>query len=134
MIAPTTTTNIFTPTHAHNTPGLNLILQEAPFDPASTQSLHADCISTINASLSGLSCPCSPYESGFTTGVSHPSDVRWLYPSKDEEESEREVVTLEEVLIRVMRVFSANGIYLTWFDMTAARYTVLARRAVEDAS
>lgn len=66
--------------------------------------------------------------------MSHPSDVKWLYASKDEVESGTEVVVLEEVLIRVRRDFSANGIYLTWFNMTAARYTVLARRAVEDAS
>ena len=66
--------------------------------------------------------------------MSHPSDVRWLYPSKDEEESERVVNVVELVLISVLRVFSANEIYLPWFNMTAARYTVLARRAVEDAS
>ena len=67
--------------------------------------------------------------------MSHPSDVIWLYPLKDEEEPEGvEVVILEEVLNRVKRDFSASGIYLTWFNMTAARYTVLARRAVEDAS
>ena len=64
--------------------------------------------------------------------MSHPSDVRWLYSSKDEEESER--VEVELVLIKVKRDFSANGIYWTWFNKTAARYTVLARRAVEDAS
>lgn len=68
--------------------------------------------------------------------MSHPSGVIWLYPSNDEEESERIEVALEDpkVLMRVKRDFSANGMYLTWFNMTAARYTVLARRAVEDAS
>ena len=67
--------------------------------------------------------------------MSQPFDVIWLYPSKDEEELERAgVVILEEVLIKVLRVFSANGIYLNCFNMTAARYTVLASRAVEDAS
>ena len=64
--------------------------------------------------------------------MSHPADVRWLYPSKDEEFSAR--VELKLVLIRVWREFSASGIYFPWSNMTAARYTVLARRAVEDAS
>jgi hypothetical protein len=64
--------------------------------------------------------------------VSHPSDVRWLYPSKDEEELEE--VDEELVLIRVLRIFSADEIYLFCFNMTAARYTVLARRAEEAAS
>ena len=38
------------------------------------------------------------------------------------------------MLIKVFRDFSANGINLSWFNMTAARYTVLARRAVDDVS
>ena len=38
------------------------------------------------------------------------------------------------VLIKVLRDLSANEIYFPWFNMTAARYTVLARMAVEDAS
>ena len=64
--------------------------------------------------------------------MSHPAEVRWLYPSKDEEFSAR--VELKLVLIRVWREFSASGIYFPWSNMTAARYTVLARRAVDDAS
>ena len=41
---------------------------------------------------------------------------------------------MELVLIKVLRDFSANEMYFPWFNMTDARYTVLARMAVEDAS
>lgn len=66
-------------------PNLTLRAAFCPWDPSLTQSIHAEYISTINASLSGLFCPCTPYEYGSTTGVIHPSSVICVYPPNNEE-------------------------------------------------
>ena len=55
------------------------IVGAAPFlpgDPSALQSRHAAYISTTNAWPSGLCSPCAPTLYGFTTGWSHPSDVK----------------------------------------------------------
>lgn len=40
----------------------------------------------MNACASGLFCPSCPKESGFTTGVSQPSEVKWaMFWNADDE-------------------------------------------------
>ena len=53
-----------------------------------TQSRHAASICSTNASLSGLSEPWEPYESGFTTGVSQPSGEKCAAFENAEEAAE----------------------------------------------
>ena len=56
--------------------GSGLLAPFAPRAPSATQSRHAECSCSTNASPSGLFAPCTPYASGFTTGVSQPSDEK----------------------------------------------------------
>lgn len=56
---------------------LFLTAELCTFEPPVTHSLCPACSWTTNAWASALSVPSTPNECGFTTGVSHPSVVRW---------------------------------------------------------
>ncbi len=56
-----------------------------PCDPSATHSSYATSMSTTNAWASALPEPSTPYECGFTTGVSHPSEVKCSNPTVEVE-------------------------------------------------
>ncbi len=110
----------------------------APGAPTATQSRHAAYISTTNAWPSGLCSPSFPMLFGFTTGVSHMSDVKCASEAAvdedagavlveepegeegEEEEEEEEEGEEEDGAERAERLFSARG-RCVWMPERSAR-------------